>query len=76
MIIKKLTANPEMKLYYPDLKRQNIYTSIKKLRELGYIDRIDLGLYHISKIGEKYYLESDLSHDSNDEVEEQPEGKK
>ncbi len=69
MIIKYLTSNPEIKINYPDINRQNIYSSIKKLRELGYIDRIDIGLYHISKMGQKYYLESDPNHKSNDEVE-------
>ena len=75
MIINYLTSNPEIEICYPDLNRQNVYSSLKKLRELGYIDRIDVGLYHISKMGKEYYLESDPAHKSNNKDKDQLEGK-
>ncbi|QEE16441.1 hypothetical protein DSAG12_02271 [Promethearchaeum syntrophicum] len=63
MVYEHLLEIPEIMQKYPHLSRTTVSKYLKTLAELGFLEKIMVGLYKISPLGTEYYKSSLLSAD-------------
>lgn len=68
MVYKYLLKNLEVMKLYPKLSKVVVGNHLKKLADLGFINRIQQGLYSVTQKGSSYFLESCV--EDEDDIEE------